>query len=243
MFTLTQLTGFVAVAEELHFTRAAARLKMTQPPLSRQIQLLENELRVQLLDRTNRSVRLTPAGRAFLTEARRILRQSEDAALAVRQVSVGEAGTIAIGFTAASAHSMLGALLEATREAVPRAEIVLREMVTRDQLEALTEHRLDLGLGRPSVAGPDLTSRPAGREGLLAALPLGHALAERAGPLSVADFDAALRRHRLQAGGAADARTRGTQPVLAEEQRQPGAGHTAGAPEPDAGRILTGSVG
>ncbi|GAA1186256.1 LysR substrate-binding domain-containing protein [Streptomyces hebeiensis] len=189
MFTLTQLTSFVAVAEELHFTRAAARLKMTQPPLSRQIQLLENELRVQLLDRTNRSVRLTPAGRAFLTEARRILRQSEDAALAVRQVSVGEAGTIAIGFTAASAHSMLGALLEATREAVPRAEIVLREMVTRDQLEALTEHRLDLGLGRPSVTGPDLTSRPAGREGLLAALPLGHALAERAGPLSVADFD------------------------------------------------------
>ncbi|MCZ9337170.1 LysR family transcriptional regulator, partial [Streptomyces sp. TRM76130] len=71
---------------------AAERLNMTQPPLSRQIQLLENDLRVQLLDRTNRTVRLTPAGRAFLVEARRILRQSEHAALAVRRVSSGEAG-------------------------------------------------------------------------------------------------------------------------------------------------------
>lgn len=189
MFTLTQLTSFVAVAEELHFTRAAERLQMTQPPLSRQIQLLENDLGVQLLDRTNRSVRLTPAGRAFLTEARSILRQSEHAALAVRQVSTGEAGSIVIGFTAASAYSMLGTLLETAREVVPRAEIVLREMVTRDQLEDLTESRLDLGLGRPSVTGPDLRTRPAVRERLLAALPRGHELAARDGALEITDFD------------------------------------------------------
>ena len=189
MFTLTQLTSFVAVAEELHFTRAAERLQMTQPPLSRQIQLLENDLGVQLLDRTNRSVRLTPAGRAFLTEARRIMRQSEHAALAVRQVSTGEAGSIVIGFTAASAYSMLGTLLETAREVVPRAEIVLREMVTRDQLVDLTESRLDLGLGRPSVTGPDLRTRPAVRERLLAALPRGHGLAARDGTLEITDFD------------------------------------------------------
>ena len=189
MFTLAQLTSFVAVAEELHFTRAAERLQMTQPPLSRQIQLLENDLGVRLLDRTNRSVRLTPAGRAFLTEARRILRQSEHATLAVRQVSTGEAGSIVIGFTAASAYSMLGTLLETAREVVPHAEIVLREMVTRDQLEDLTESRLDLGLGRPSVTGPDLRTRPAVRERLLAALPRGHGLAARDGALEITDFD------------------------------------------------------
>ncbi|MGO4752504.1 LysR substrate-binding domain-containing protein [Streptomyces sp. 2MCAF27] len=189
MFTLAQLASFVAVAEELHFTRAAERLKMTQPPLSRQIQLLENDLRVRLLDRTNRSVRLTPAGRAFLTEARRILRQSEHAALAVRQVSTGEAGSIAIGFTAASAYSTLGTVLETARAAMPRAEIVLQEMVTRDQLEALTQNSLDLGLGRPSVTGPDLRSRPAVRERLLAALPREHPLAAREGALQVADFE------------------------------------------------------
>ncbi|MFD7709894.1 LysR substrate-binding domain-containing protein [Streptomyces sp. NPDC059785] len=189
MFTLTQLTCFVAVAEELHFTRAAERLSMTQPPLSRQIQLLENELRVKLLDRTNRTVRLTPAGRAFLAEARRIVRQAEHAALAVRQVSTGEAGAIAVGFTAASAYSALGELLETARSALPGVELLLHELVTRDQLEALSEGSLDLGLIRPSAVGADLTSRTAVREGLVAALPVAHPLAAADGPVGLADFD------------------------------------------------------
>ncbi|AJP05152.1 LysR substrate-binding domain-containing protein [Streptomyces leeuwenhoekii] len=189
MFTLAQLTSFVAVAEELHFTRAAERLNMTQPPLSRQIQLLENELGVHLLDRTNRTVRLTPAGRAFLIEARRILRQSEHAALAVRRVSTGEAGAIAVGFTAASAYSALGDLLETARAALPGVEILLQELVTRDQLKALSEGSLDLGLIRPSTTGADLTSRTAVREGLLAALPAGHPLAALEGPMRIEDFD------------------------------------------------------
>lgn len=189
MFTLTQLTTFVAVAEELHFTRAAERLQMTQPPLSRQIQLLEGELRVQLLDRSTRSVRLTPAGRSFLNEARRMLRQAHNATLAVRQVSAGQAGAVAIGFTAASAYSSLGALLETAKAAIPNAEILLREMVTRDQLEAITEDSLDLGLVRPAATGPDLVSRPAAREALLAALPDGHPLAEREEELHIKDFD------------------------------------------------------
>ncbi|AEY86213.1 MULTISPECIES: LysR substrate-binding domain-containing protein [Streptomyces] len=189
MFTLTQLTCFVAVAEELHFTRAAERLSMTQPPLSRQIQLLEGELGVRLLDRTNRTVRLTPAGRSFLAEARRIVRQAEHAALAVRRVSTGEAGSIAIGFTAASAYSALGELLESARRALPRVEILLHELVTRDQLEALSEGSLDLGLIRPSAVGPDLTARTAVREGLVAALPADHALAADDGPMELSAFD------------------------------------------------------
>ncbi|WP_405792107.1 LysR substrate-binding domain-containing protein [Streptomyces sp. NBC_01506] len=193
MFTLVQLTNFVAVAEELHFGRAAERLQMTQPPLSRQIQLLEATLRVQLFDRTNRSVRLTPAGRAFLHEARRILRQTEQATLAVRQVSTGEAGSIAIGFTAASAYSMLGKVLDTARAVMPGVEIVLREMVTGDQLDALTESSLDLGLVRPPVSSPELSSRPAVQERLVAALPVGHPLAEGEGEgeeaLDIAAFD------------------------------------------------------
>lgn len=189
MFTLTQLTSFVAVAEELHFTRAAQRLRMTQPPLSRQIRQLEHDLGAQLLNRSNKSVQLTPAGRAFLAEARSILRHSEQAALAVRQVSSGEAGSVTVGFTAASAHSMLGTLLSTAREVMPRAEIVLREMITRDQLAALANNSLDLGLVRPSAAGPDLVSRPALKEQLVAALPAAHELTRHQGALTVADFE------------------------------------------------------
>ncbi|MPY58573.1 LysR substrate-binding domain-containing protein [Streptomyces spongiae] len=189
MFTLTQLTCFVAVAEELHFTRAAERLSMTQPPLSRQIQLLENDLGVKLLDRTNRTVRLTPAGRSFLAEARRIVRQADHATLAVRRVSTGESGAIAVGFTAASAYCALGELLEIARSALPGVELLLHELVTRDQLEALSEGSLDLGLIRPSAFGADLTARTAIREGLMAALPVGHPLAAVDGPVELSAFE------------------------------------------------------
>jgi len=189
MFTLTQLANFVAVAEELNFGRAAERLRMTQPPLSRQIQLLENELKVRLFDRTNRSVRLTPAGRAFLVEARRLLQHADHAAMSVRQVSAGEAGSITVGFTAASAHTTLGRLLEVARAALPDVGIVLREMVTRDQVRALAEGSLDLGLVRPPVTDPDLAERPADREALLAAIPDADPLAAGDGPVALADFD------------------------------------------------------
>ena len=111
MFELSQLRCFVVTAEELHFGRAAVRLNMTQPPLSRQIQLLEHVLGVKLLDRTSRAVKLTPAGRVFLLEARRILRLTESAALATRRIASGEAGTITLGFTAASGYSFLPRLL------------------------------------------------------------------------------------------------------------------------------------
>ncbi|MEU2930664.1 LysR substrate-binding domain-containing protein [Streptomyces sp. NPDC007251] len=189
MFTLAQLTGFVAVAEELHFGRAAERLRMTQPPLSRQIQLLENGLQVRLLDRTNRAVRLTPAGRAFLVEARRLLKQAETATLSARRVAAGGAGNLAVGFTAAGAYAVLGALLELIRDALPEVEVTLKEMVTRDQLEQLREGGLDLGLVRPPVTAVDLEARQALREPLLAALPVGHPLAAGDGPLHLSAFE------------------------------------------------------
>ncbi|MDR7303715.1 LysR substrate-binding domain-containing protein [Haloactinomyces albus] len=179
MFTFSQLSSFVAVAEELHFGRAAERLRMTQPPLSRHIQQLERELRTQLLDRSSRAVRLTPAGHAFLQDARNLLHEAENATLSVRRVTSGEAGVVRVGFTATSAYEVLGGLLETARDRLPHVDVVLRELVTRDQLEQLSAGALDLGLIRPPVSRPELRSRPLVTEPLLAALPRAHPLARQ----------------------------------------------------------------
>lgn len=189
MFTFGQLSSFVAVAEELHFGRAAERLCMTQPPLSRNIQQLERELETQLLDRSSRSVRLTPAGHAFLHDARNLLHEAENAALSVRRVTSGEAGVVRIGFTATSAYEVLGGLLETARTRLPHVDVLLRELVTRDQLEQLSAGALDLGLIRPPASRPELRSRPLVTEPLLAALPQGDPLAEHPGTIPLRELD------------------------------------------------------
>jgi DNA-binding transcriptional LysR family regulator len=188
MFTLAQLTQFVALAEELHFGRAAARLGMTQPPLSRQIQLLERNLGVQLFVRTSRSVTLTPAGQVFLTEARRLLEDSERVALAVRGVGQGKTGLLRIGFTASSIHSGFATVLTTARTAINNVELELRELVTAEQLEALAEGTIDIGLLRPPVTGPDLVSRTLIREPLVVALPSTHELAALNRPVKITDL-------------------------------------------------------
>ena len=188
MFELSQLRCFVAAAEELHFGRAAARLNMTQPPLSRQIQLLERILGVTLLDRTSRSVRLTPAGRIFLLEARRILRLAESAALTTRQVASGETGRIAVGFTAASGYGFLPRLLNLARARLPSLDITLREMVTDEQVEALITGRIDVGLLRPPVNRQEFGKMPVLTEPLVAALPKGDSRLDKP-LLNLADFD------------------------------------------------------
>ncbi|MGJ7907559.1 LysR substrate-binding domain-containing protein [Actinopolyspora sp. H202] len=190
MFTLTQLSGFVAVAEEGHFGRAAQRLRMTQPPLSRQIQQLEKELQVPLFHRDSRTVRLTPAGRAFLADARRLLYEADTAALSARRVTAGQEGAVRVGFTATSAYGVLGGMLDTARQHLPHVELVLRELVTREQLERLSSGALDLGLVRPP-GRQDLRSRLLRREPLLAALPVAHPLASEPGPLELRAFDGA----------------------------------------------------
>src|SRR3712207_2981494 len=116
MFTLDQVRAFVVVAEELHFGRAAERLQMTQPPLSRQIQKLERAVGVRLLERDNRKVALTTAGEAFLMEARRILALATGALQQAQRISAGSAGTVRIGFTATSAFGVLTSLLDVVSE-------------------------------------------------------------------------------------------------------------------------------
>src|SRR6266567_3814336 len=140
---LRHLRYFLAVAEELHFGRAAARLHLTQPPLSRQIRLLEQEVGVTLLNRSGRTVKVTPAGRAFLTEARRILRLAEESSLAVRRIPTGTVGTLAVGFTAVSVHGYVRSFLRRIAEELPRVDLVLRELVTSDQVEAIAAGDID----------------------------------------------------------------------------------------------------
>jgi DNA-binding transcriptional LysR family regulator len=176
MFDLNQLRCFVAVAEELHFGRAAARLNMTQPPLSRQIQGLEHRVGASLLQRTSRSVRLTPAGRSLLTEARNLLRQAERALVMTRRIATGKSGALKIGFTAASAYGFLPNLIAACRREVSDVDLSLSEMVTGAQIEGLAASQLDVGFMRPPIHRPELASRLIASEDLLVALPARHPL-------------------------------------------------------------------
>lgn len=188
MFELSQLRCFIATAEELHFGRAAARLNMTQPPLSRQIQLLEHILGVSLLERTSRLVRLTPAGRVFLIEARRIVKLAESATLAARRVAKGDAGRISIGFTAVSGYSFLPQILIAARARLPNIEIELHEMVTGAQVDALLSGLIDIGFVRPPIERQEFETLSVLAEPLLAALPPGDALLPEA-CLELSHFD------------------------------------------------------
>jgi DNA-binding transcriptional LysR family regulator len=185
---LHQVRCFVAVAEELHFGRAARRLNMTQPPLSRQIRLLEHDLGAELFLRSSRSVRLSPAGLAFLPDARRLLRLSETAAAHARRVAGGRSGRLRIGFTAAAGYRFLPDLITTLRARLPEVDLVLQEMVSGAQLEALASGQIDFGLLRPPVAQPDLAAMRVDAEPLLAALPARHRLAQR-GTVRLADLD------------------------------------------------------
>jgi DNA-binding transcriptional LysR family regulator len=188
MFDLSQLRCFVTVAEELHFGRAAARLNMTQPPLSRQIQVLEHIVEAELLERTSRSVRLTPAGRSFLPEARRILKLAESASQVARRIAMGKTGSIKIGFTAATAYEFLPVLIAACRAGLPEVDLSLKEMVSGDQLEALSSGQIDAGLVRPPIARTEFASMRVASEPLLVAAPEGHPLTAAA-TVSPQDLD------------------------------------------------------
>lgn len=187
-YTLEQLRGLVAVAEELHFGRAAARLRMTQPPLSRQIQKLEAAVGAHLLDRDNRRVSLTPAGEAFLAEARRILAIAEAAPELAQRVSSGYYGLVRLAFTSASTFEILGRLLNELESRLPEVHIELFEMVTREQVAALAGGDLDLGLARPPFDPELFRSRLLHREALLLAVRDDHRLAGLDRPLVAADL-------------------------------------------------------
>ena len=175
MFEISQLRCFVAVAEELHFTRAAERLNMTQPPLSRQIRLLEHSVGVILIERSSRAVTLTAAGKAFLPEATRILRLAQEAAVKARRTATGEQGMLSIGFSAASGYSLLPEVVRGIRQACPEVALNLKELVSTAQVEALNAGEIDLALMRPHTINSELESVLMVTESLMLAVQAGEA--------------------------------------------------------------------
>lgn len=151
MFQLAQLSCFIAAAEEGHFGRAAERLNMAQPTLSRQIQALEQALKVSLFERANRAVKLTVSGRIFLPEAKRIVGLAESAANLARRAWRGEYGTIRLGFTATAAYSLLPPILNRAAADLPELRISLKEGTTTAQKAALLADELDVAILRPSI--------------------------------------------------------------------------------------------
>lgn len=186
---LRHLRYFVAVAEELSFRGAAEKLHMAQPPLSAQIRALEEELHVQLFERTTRSVRLTYAGRVFLEEARSVLSASAHAEQRAREAEHGLAGTLRVGVVAPVANAWLAGILRQFRQQFPGVQLSLFDLTSTEQLRRLHGHELDVGLLRPPVTFPEMEYRFVGESHQVLALPAGHRLARLQRRLAWTDFD------------------------------------------------------
>lgn len=176
---LHDLRYFVAVAEELHFHRAAARLQMTQPALSRQIRALEAELGVVLLQRTQRQVRLTSAGETFLTEARAVLQRTEQAVQTVQRTARGEVGQLKLSFVAPALRGILPKIIPTFRDRYPEVQLILSERRTEEQVEAFRTNQIDLGVLYPPVDESLLQVVPIATESWIVALPKQHRLAQK----------------------------------------------------------------
>ncbi|EML7082789.1 LysR family transcriptional regulator [Klebsiella oxytoca] len=179
---LRHLRYFIAVAEELHFGHAAARLNISQPPLSQQIQILEQQIGARLFARTNRSVSLTDAGKQFLADSQQILSQVEDAAARAARLHHGETGELRIGFTSSAPFiKAVSDTLSTFRHRYPDVHIQTRETNTREQIVPLNEGALDLGLMRNTQLPETLVWERVLREPLLAMVPRDHPLASQPG--------------------------------------------------------------
>ncbi len=220
---LRQLRYFVAVAEELHFRRAAARLHLSQPPLSQQIARLEEELGCRLLSRTRRRVELTAAGEAFLRDARAMLNELEVAVATVRRIDTGQAGRLRVNFVGSALLSIVPGIVQRFRRGRPSVEIELRERSTLEQLHALRTGVIDVGLVRPPIDPDDaLRAEVVMREPTVAAIPAAHALAKlRWVPLARLAAEPLVLFPRAQAPGFHDLLTgrlaaTGTSPKVAQ---------------------------
>jgi DNA-binding transcriptional LysR family regulator len=228
MIELRPLRQFLAVAEELHFGRAAQRLHISQPALTQAIQQLEQRLGAPLLQRSQRRVALSPAGAALLPELRRLVAAADALPAQVQAAAAGQAGRLRLAFVSSIAYGPLPGWLRGFREAQPGVQLALREATLDVQLDAFAADQIDAGfvLHAEGAAPPGLAAQPVLREPLLLALPDAHPLATRARPawaalaaeplvifprrIAPSLYDAILGHYRA----------RGATPVIAQEAIQ-----------------------
>jgi DNA-binding transcriptional LysR family regulator len=179
MIDIRHFRYFQAVAQELHFGRAAARLCIAQPALSRQIQQLEEELGTPLLRRTQRRVELLAAGQVFLDRTNMILDEIERALIDARRTGAGEYGRLSVGFIHSSTYGLLPSIIERFRHLYPDIELELHEMPIGEQHVALARGVIDIGLLRPQPAPAELEIQAVLEDPFLAAVPQTHPLAKR----------------------------------------------------------------
>lgn len=174
------LRYFVAVAEELNFTRAAERLNMAQPPLSQQIKQMEDDLGTILIERGSRPMRLTRAGGVMLDHAKRILEMSDAAQTDVRRIARGQTGLLNVAFVGSALYSVLPAILSNFRQQYPKVDVSLNEMLAPDIARGLQDRKVDVGIVRPALLGLDeIAQRPVVKEQMVLAVPNSHPFARK----------------------------------------------------------------
>lgn len=171
MLEVREARYFVAVAEELHFGRAAERLHMSQPPLSQTIKTLEQRLGTKLLTRTTRAVALTSAGEVLLEQCRRLVNMADEAETATRDAASGQLGRLRIGAVTSAFFEPLPAMLAEFRSQHPRVDVVLRELDTQDAVRALADHGIDVALVRRLATPPGIGRRTLLEEKFVLAVP------------------------------------------------------------------------
>ncbi|HEU4559862.1 MAG TPA: LysR family transcriptional regulator [Longimicrobium sp.] len=222
---LRHLRYFVAVAEELHFGRAAERLGIQQPPLTQQIQRLEKLVGAQLLVRRPR-VMLTPAGQVLLEHARRLLAQAGRGVDEARRAARGDAGVLSVGFAASTLPTLLASAIRAFRHAAPAVELRLRELPSAALPAALRDGTIDVGVAREPPPEEGIACEVLLHEELVAVLPPGHPLAG-SGPIALARLarEPFVHFHRAVAPGlwdrvAALCRAAGFTPAIVQEAHE-----------------------
>lgn len=184
---LRHLRYFVAVADEQNFTRAAEKLHISQPPLSRQIQDLEEELGLPLFERGSRPLKLTEGGRFFYGHATRLLEQAAQAIRTTKSIAQLQRRLV-IGFVPSTIYGALPRLVRLFRAAQPQTELALVEMSSVEQIEALKNGRIDVGFGRVRLDDPSVKREVLREEALVAAIPMEHELAAERGAISLTEI-------------------------------------------------------
>lgn len=188
MIDLRLLRYFVAVADEGNFNRAAERLHIAQPPLSRAIQQLESQVGTSVLDRASRPVRLTDVGRLLYDQALQMLARIDDVEAMVKAAATSQRRRFVIGFVASTIYARLPELIREYRKAAENVELVMVESTTLEQITALKEGRIDVGFGRIRFDDPAVRRIVLRNEKLIAAFPINHPLAKQSGSVSICEL-------------------------------------------------------